>query len=498
MKKQLCLCSSLLLTLMVLPPVYSQANTPPAMEVTLVTPAQDVLLRHHEKSGRHFKRLEVKELKRVSFFHRRKIGEALVEKDFIRYQYNTETGELVSQTKKWRDGLPKDFIPAVSRQEAENLVDGTVLQEFTKLYFISPETDVFKVSPPPSNPCWIIRSKEGERFIITIIDSMTGKELGKGLPPPYAGLSIHGPDDGACPQDPIWYDHAKNAHDWFETMGYDTIQVGNASEATVQSHIQSDSTSMFYELDHGGSTSFHNRCDQDISALEVEAWITGYSSMPFAFIGSCGGLCSTVDNTFSHEFRKGSSTDTAVVGYCGMADAVCSDCWPDAIPWQTELFSRMNNGYSVYWAYYYANLAYPDCSDDSHSCMRISGDTNLKFKGSGVSHVTRSKCGSLYNYPPYYFSPLPGVQNRLYSRAYHFRCNNNVPSGTWLTASTSSTYPYIDIVFLNDSTFTAYGAFMASGEDGEITFVSAENRNNGMKFTGEMNMVSGGQIKIYE
>ena len=480
-----------------------------AQKVDHIVPSEDDLLLSVEKSDRVFTRLENTKLKIVSYFHRRKIGEAIVEKDFIRYQFNTDTGEVIEKTIRWREGLPEKVTPVTAREQAEAMVEGEVTS--SHLFIISPESEIFRIKPTPKNPCWVVKSIDGDRRILTVIDAMTGEKLGYGIPAPYEGLSIHGPDHdppqgGGCDNDnPLWYNHAKNAHDWFETMDYNTIQIGSATGAQVQSHIQSDTTVMFYELDHGGSTSFKNRCEDDILATEVETWIDNYASMGFAFIGSCGGLCSTGDNTFAYEFRKGLNVDSVVLGYCGMGDDVlCEfDCWPDAIAWQTELFSRMNNGHTVAWAYYYANLAYPGCTNDDHCCMRIAGDTNLRFAGTydgkNVPEARRSKCGAIYNAPPFYSSPLPAVASTSYTRAHHIRCNSYVPAGYWLTIGTSASYPYNEVAFVNNSKLTVNGTYLsADGSDGEISFVSAQDRNKGMKFSGEFKMYTGGEIKIYE
>ena len=234
----------------------------------------------------------------------------------------------------------------------------------------------------------------------------------------------------------------------------------------------------------------------------MESWISNYASMGFAFIGSCEGLCDTTDNTFSYEFRKGSSIDTVTIGYCHMSDDfLCElDCWPHAIDWQDELFERMNQGYTVGTAYAYANLAYPDCTDDGHYCMRIAGDTSLVFGGSTYPNVRRSFCGPIYNLPPFYFSPLYAVQSRTYTRAHHIRCNSYVPSGYDLSVETSTGYLYNEVAFVNNSKLTATGPMTVGAGDGQITFVSSLNRGKGMKVmtSGQMNMLNGGAIKVYE
>lgn len=474
-----------------------------AQKVNRVAPNEDDMLYSVDKSDRVFTRLENTKVKIVSFFHRRNIGEAIVEKDFIRYQFDTETGDLIEEKRQWRKGLPDRVTPVTTREQAESMVEGEAT--LSHLYIISPESEIFRIKPTPKNPCWVVWSIDGERQILTVIDAVTGKKLGYGISPPYEGFSLGGPDHGSC--DPYYTPYAENAEYWFEKMGYNnTEMVDCPNDAKVQSHIQSDYTAMFYELAHGGSEHFRNECynDTNILATQVDTWIGSYATMAFAFIGSCGGMCDTGDDTFSYEFRKGSIVDAVTVGYCGMDSAACKDdCWIDAIAWQTELFTRMNNGNSVGYAFSRANLAFPNCTDQGHNCMRIAGDTGLRFAGTygekNVPELRRSKCGTIYNAPPWYFSPLPSVASRTYTRAHHIRCNSNVPATRWLTIGTSADYPYNEVAFLNDSKLTVYGTSLsADGGSGEISFVSAQDRHKGMKFSGELKVYTGGEIKIYE
>lgn len=474
-----------------------------AQFVDKISSANDPMLRRVDKTDRVFTRLENGLLNRVSFYHQRKIGQAIVENNFIRYQFNTETSEKVEETTKWRQDLPDELPPVIDQSMAETSVDGEVLS--TRLVYISPESEIFKLSPLPKNPCWIIRTLDGTTRKVNIIDAVTGEYLGQGLPAPYAGFSMHGPDHPPDCDDssPLWYDHAQNAHNWFETMGYDSIRDGSALGSVVQSHIQSDSTVMFYELDHGASTWFKNRCDDDILASEIDTWIQNYAPMGFAFIGSCMGLAGTGNGTFEHEFRReGLSQDTVVVGYNGMSDAVCElDCWGSAIAWQTRLFSEMNTGHTVAYAYGQANLAYPNCTDDGRNCMLYRGDGNLKFAGDNVPKVTRSITGAKYNFTLLGFdiSPLIGVPSRFYHRPYFVRSSIYVPSEKHLTLYTNTTNRYIDLSFLNSSKLTVYGTYLdADGSNGGVKFVSGSDPDKGMQFNGQLKIYTGGEIRVYE
>jgi hypothetical protein len=109
--------------------------------------------------------------------------------------------------------------------------------------------------------------------------------------------------------------------------------------------------------------------------------------MPFTFIGSCGGMCSTGPGSFSHEFRKGTSTGAATVGYCGMSGAYCgSKCWPYTVKWQDAFFTYCAQGMTVYQAYLQALADYPACATGTtttidgwtqNACIRFAGDQSL-------------------------------------------------------------------------------------------------------------------------
>ena len=322
---------------------------------------------------------EVKISNMLVYFHQRTLGEATVEKDYIVYQLDKDTGKLLARKSHWRDGLPAVLPGAlIPSEQAEALVEEEI--QFSRLYIISPESDVYPLDPTPENPCWVVRSVNGPgEHVVTIIDAVSGVILGNGIPPPHTAFSLSGP----------WYfepcsgawSHSENAESWFNTMGYSTEQVDWPTEAKVQSHIQSDETALFFEMAHGGSTYFAGGCvggnyAEFTYASEIESWMVGYTKMPFTFVGSCDGMCSTGDDTFAYEFRKGSNEETTVVGYCGMSEPWCGTCWDYSILWQDALFEHMNLGWTVKAAFDQANADYPVCAG-ANNCMRFAGDVDF-------------------------------------------------------------------------------------------------------------------------
>jgi len=351
-------------------------------------------------------------------FHQRMIGEAIVEGDYIVRQYDANTGELTKEGRHWRLDLPEELPRVIDREEAEAILGGEIV--FRQLYYIADGSDIHPVYT--RNPCWIIGSvigHDGEVEILAdgIIDAVSGEFLGYAVPPPqYTGFSLTGPTCHAGCKDPktgkpictaccgAWTSHYQNAASWFSKMGYTTESVTWPTESKVRSHVQSTLTAVLYELAHGGSSAFASGCSggkyyEQTTASEVKSWIASYPAMPFAFIGSCAGMCNTGPGSFSYEFRKGSSKDTATVGYCGMSGAYCSKyCWHAGytVKWQDAFFKYCHQGKMVYQAFLYALADYPACAPTTQGwCMRFAGDSDLKI------------------YPALSRQPLPEVRPEL-------------------------------------------------------------------------------------
>jgi hypothetical protein len=324
-----------------------------------------------EPAERHFDRFDVAD--KTVYFHQRTLDGAIVERDYINYQFDAASGALLSRRAHWRDDLPEHLPQAVvSQAEAEALAGGEV--QWARLYVISPESAVLPIRPVPQDPCWVVRSAEGEAIKITVIDAVTGDLLGYGVPPPYTAFSFTGPWE--CPGSGSWYSWSQNAQSWFNTMGYSTEGFVGPTLEQIKGHVKSDETAMFFEIAHGGYSSFNYACEDgswmSLPSFKVGVWIGSFAKMPFAFIASCEGLCQTGSGTFSGSFRKDSFENTATVGYCGMSETWCSDCWGWSLDWQNSLFSYMNQGWTVKDAFDQANADYPTCW--TNDCMRFAGD----------------------------------------------------------------------------------------------------------------------------
>jgi hypothetical protein len=331
------------------------------------------------------------------YWNQRMVGNAInaiVEGAHTIVQFNPELSqyeELQSLRPDVVDGLI--LPPVMTSTDVANLVSGFFLK--ADLYILDPNSAVFPVTSDPTHPSWVVYSSLGlnpdgtKNLLISIFDSVNGNLLGYGTPPPtYTALSIDGPEWGATsPCNGIWHDWMMSAKNGYDAMGYSTEGIDVATSAQIQGHIQSSTTALFYELDHGGSYNFHNICPDSgrIYGSDIGAWISGYTKMPFAFIGSCEGLCENGPGTFSYEFRKNDTAGTTAVGYCHMdwsgltgEDYDCTQCWNNSIAWQDDLFDRLKNGETVKDAFDHALADYPMCGNGS-TCMRLDGDQNLKL-----------------------------------------------------------------------------------------------------------------------
>jgi hypothetical protein len=337
---------------------------------------RSISMRDLEVADREFETLEIGD--KIVYFHQRKCGDAVVLGDRILYRFDKVTGELISKTVDWRDDLPDPPVqPQIAQEAAESMVEGDI--RFSRLCIIPPESPVFPLDPAPENPCWVVASTVSGQMVLTVIDAVDGTVLGNGVPPPYNAFSMTGPSqENPCALG--WQDWYENAATWFDAMGYNTESVEWPTTEKIKSHVQSVETALFYEAAHSRYTHgllFTGGCNggryDTTTAAEIHDWIAPFTKMPFTFLASCFGMCDTGPGTLSYEFRKGSISNTATVGYCGMSDPPCLlDCFGLSIQWQDLLFEKMSLGWTVKDAFDEANLMYPECGLDN--CMVFAGD----------------------------------------------------------------------------------------------------------------------------
>lgn len=160
--------------------IASCSSEPPEAQWDIT--CEDDLLRKLETSDKEFTKHKIGDA--IVYHHQRMIDEAIVEKDYIRYEFDRNTKELRERDIHWRRGLPEYLPPIIPREEAELMVEGEI--QSSSLYYISPESHIFPIKPTPKNPRWVISIVDNKGYItdIIVIDAVEARILGHGVPPP--------------------------------------------------------------------------------------------------------------------------------------------------------------------------------------------------------------------------------------------------------------------------------------------------------------------------
>lgn len=194
------------------------------------------------------------------------------------------------------------------------------------------------------------------------------------------GVSLTGPQEGWGTGDCAgsWDAWHQNAGQWFTSMGYPTFQFKWPSTDFLEPYVKMPSMVMFYEIAHSDTCShyFKNDCINKVTGADLHTWLEYTPQKSFGFFASCQAMCGTGEGTLSYEYRKGSNTDTATVGYCGMGFSSCNTCWTYSLVWQDRLFYYMSLGYTVKAAFDMALDDYPFCEE----CVRFAGDENHRVQ----------------------------------------------------------------------------------------------------------------------
>ena len=149
----------------------------------------------------------------IDYYYQRMIGEAIVEKDSIIYQFDKDTGIFKKKIVHWRDDLP-DKLPAIISEEQAMAIGGGTK---ASLFYIDPDSSVSLVEPTPTNPCWVVYIyKEyydpmtNETFTynsdVIIVDAVTGEILGYGIPEESPPFPPPVEDTATAPSSPIGVD----------------------------------------------------------------------------------------------------------------------------------------------------------------------------------------------------------------------------------------------------------------------------------------------------
>ncbi len=448
-----------------------------------VTPQDDSILGLFEDSRLVFRKFDADSF--VYYSHQRRIGDIIIEKDCKRYIYDKNGDSLFRKKIRWRTNLPDLSYNSMSLWKLKRRVKGKI--ESVNLYLISPESSVFKIDPLPENPCWAVWSLANGQIQITVIDGVSGRKLGMGVPPPYVtrGFCISGPkpDDETLCEDP-WTDRYESAAAAFELMGYSTLTKEFPLPGYISEQLRSDEIALFYEISHSSSPRhFRSGCPDKVYGSYIESWLTNYAKLPFVFLASCEAMCSTESGTLAYEFSKGLPVDAAVVGYCNMHRDFCDDAWVVSKDWQDEFFSYLLTGNTVFQSYNHAIRTYSQCTN----CIDFYGDMSLRL----VPKLKRSFYGSVEDnlesdlYKPH-DGPLVHRSRRDYIRKYI-----TVPEDKTFTIHRGAR-----VVFIDNALLHAEGEITIDGQEEMVRFYTERDTLGTCK--GVIHIQNGGCIRIYD
>ena len=247
----------------------------------------------------------------------------------------------------------------------------------------------FKEEEKRDKTYWVARNDKGET---RLIDAVTGKEAGRGVPPPSdRGTAISGYCAGY--NDP-WKAYRANAASYFNRWGYTAWNVYAPGKPSVGAAVRNKNYKMWYCLAHGDSNRFQLSSRTYVYASDIRSYMSGGQGsgggdggpihrptpdvpapggrppFQFSFLGQCGAFTSMSSSTIHSAFRRGATAKTCAIGYY---NAHLSAGWRYSLKWQKKLFLTVNSGYSFYTAFQRANAAYPACRD----MTRFVGDTTV-------------------------------------------------------------------------------------------------------------------------
>ena len=236
----------------------------------------------------------------------------------------------------------------------------------------------------------------------TIIDAVAGKVIASGTPPisnyePVKSELMSSSEPVGSGSNPEvfllggpydipncsggWYDEALDAAAYFEEMGYSTLTLEYPNTEVIETYISNFDTAIFVEMSHsGGASYFRNGCPDKTYDEDMRAWMADYPKMPFSLLYGCYIACSPApeeEYSISGALMKGSSEDTAVVGFCALPEAKCDTCYE--WDWTWEFLKWLKLGQTVENAYGIACTAVPGCCIGDYPCARKFGDPNLRL-----------------------------------------------------------------------------------------------------------------------
>jgi len=300
-----------------------------------------------------------------------KINNHTIKGDSILLHSNPKTGDVLYFQKEWSE------IPGKLAQSNNFDISVENTRWKQKVIFPDQESVVFSYTfqEPVEFPlkCLEVRFKNGSTFLYNVEGQKIGYDISMPVETGYALSGDCNDGQGDC-----WSQWRASASKWFNKWCDSIESVRFPTSTELREVLQDSDLHLFYELAHGDYRSFQCGREIDDYSRYHSAWLeedmANRERMKFAFIGSCGGMTKTGDDSFSFEFRKGKMKGTVTIGYTHMPDYPGS--FGDTLPWQETMFSCMDEGETIKESFDEACSYNPALRDH----VVFVGDENLKVK----------------------------------------------------------------------------------------------------------------------
>ncbi|MBE0431627.1 MAG: carboxypeptidase regulatory-like domain-containing protein [Dehalococcoidia bacterium] len=335
-----------------------------------------------------------------------------VKNDYIVIHVDLETNETILYERRWRDFEFES--PDITPFEPPG---GDYFWKEVMLFVDEEDRCFFEGSPfytffdAPEYPlaCWEVRYTDGT----TLLYDLDGNEIGYGVPVPSStsstGYLVSGTHYGDPREYLWWIPWRNNAESWYSKWTDSTVSVHHPETEDIRNHVENPDTRFYYAIGHGSWRTFQAskkgedgkeyRYDYYRAAVEesghwVESWAyedmaNRDDAMLFAFLGHCEGMTKTDPPSFSHAFRTG-ELEGVTVGYDEIHKGPWQ-AWTHAGAWQNRMFEYMDEGHTVWEAFWFASAEYPVTGE----YVAFAGDERVVVTGlSGVrGHVGNAETG---------------------------------------------------------------------------------------------------------
>ena len=296
----------------------------------------------------------------------------IIEK-YNKFIWNEETDEI------------KSAIVQLNNVKLENISDEFNFADkdkITRMIFNKPDIfSIYEFEEDVDFPvvCFVKKTESKIRIF-----NFSGKEIGKGKPPPSQSLSISGPEANMD----CWKNWRINAEYWFRNWAHllESLAFPESNRYSILKNIKNREYLFYYVIAHGDYNSY--KCNNDksnyeknyITVIDVINSMDARREMAFSFLGHCGAMNFIGVNSFTCAFSKVNQPseikNSVIIGYRELEKH--PQAWAQSLRWQDYFFYLCNKNPNkpFYNCYIEACRAYPDTING----IIFVGDKNYKLE----------------------------------------------------------------------------------------------------------------------